>query len=78
MEFKTFSHWVETQYSELLRLSPVVELEARPPVGSPEQRLNGTGQVDKQVAHEEKPKTTNDMESLLMQSTASNTKREGG
>lgn len=36
-------------------LLPVVELEARPPVGGTKQRLNSTGQVDKQVAHEEEP-----------------------
>lgn len=42
------------------RLSPVVVFEARSPVGRPQQRLNCTGQVDKKVAHEEKPgrKTT--------------------
>lgn len=78
MAFKMFSHWVETQNSELLRLSPVVELKARSPVGSPEQRLNGTGQVDKQVAHEKKPKSTNHTESLVMQSTVSNTEGKVG
>lgn len=33
---------------------PVIELEARSPVGGSEQSLNSTGQVDKQIAHEEK------------------------
>lgn len=36
-------------------LLPVIELEARPPVGGTEQSLNSTGQVNKQIAHEEKP-----------------------
>lgn len=36
----------------------MVELEARSPVGGTEQRLNSTGQVDKQIAHEEKPVQT--------------------
>lgn len=33
----------------------MVELETRPPVGGSKQRLNRTGQVDKEVAHEEEP-----------------------
>lgn len=33
----------------------MVELEAGSPVGSPQQRLQGTGQVHKHVAHQEKP-----------------------
>ena len=33
----------------------MVELEARSPVGSPQQRLQGTGQVHEHVAHEEEP-----------------------
>lgn len=34
---------------------PVVVLEAWSPVGCPQQCLDRTGQIDKQVAHEEKP-----------------------
>lgn len=34
---------------------PVVELEAGSPVGSPQQRLQGTCQVHKHVAHQEEP-----------------------
>lgn len=34
---------------------PVIELEARSPVRGAEQSLNSTGQVNKQIAHEEKP-----------------------
>lgn len=37
--------------------SPMVELKPGPPVGSAEQCLDSTGQVDKQVAHQEKPAT---------------------
>lgn len=35
--------------------SPVVELKARPPVWCPQQSLQGTGKIDKHVAHQEKP-----------------------
>lgn len=41
-------------------LLPVIELKARSPIGGAEQSLNGTGQVDKQIAHEEKPEKTSD------------------
>lgn len=37
---------------------PVVIGEAWPPVRSPEQGLQGTGQVHKQVTHQEEPKDT--------------------
>lgn len=43
-----------TVSSWLFRL-PVIELETRSPVGGTEQSLNSTGQVDKEIAHEEKP-----------------------
>ena len=33
----------------------MVELEAGSPVGGAEQGLEGTGQVDKQVAHQKEP-----------------------
>lgn len=39
-------------------LLPVVVGEAWPPVGRPEQGLQGTGQVHKQVAHQEEPVET--------------------
>lgn len=41
-------------------LLPVIELKARSPIGGAEQSLNSTGQVDKQIAHEEKPEKTSD------------------
>ena len=43
---------------------PVVEAEARPPVGGAQQRLDGTGQVHKEVAHEEEPGTTAETETV--------------
>lgn len=36
----------------------MVELEARPPVGGSQQSLQGTGQVNKHVAHQEEPTQT--------------------
>lgn len=36
----------------------MIELEARSPVGGTEQSLNSTGEVNKQIAHEEKPEQT--------------------
>lgn len=36
----------------------MIELEARSPVGGAEQSLNSTGQIDEQIAHEEKPEQT--------------------
>lgn len=36
---------------------PVIVAEARPPVGGPEQRLHGAGQIHKHVAHQEEPGT---------------------
>lgn len=39
-----------------LTSSPVVELKARPPVWRPQQSLQGTGQIDEHVAHQEEPK----------------------
>lgn len=36
----------------------MIVFEARPPVGRPQQRLDSTGQVNKQVTHEKKPATT--------------------
>lgn len=33
----------------------MIVFEARPPVGRPQQRLNSTGQINKQVTHEKKP-----------------------
>lgn len=44
------------------RLSPVVELEARPPVGGAKQSLDSAGQVDKEVTHEEEPGERQDRE----------------
>lgn len=38
-----------------MKESPVIVFEARPPVGRPQQRLNSTGQINKQVTHEKKP-----------------------
>lgn len=38
--------------------SPVIIFEARPPVRSPKQCLNCAGQVNKHVAHQEKPAVT--------------------
>lgn len=35
--------------------SPVIELEAWPPVGRSEQSLDSAGQIHKHVAHEKKP-----------------------
>lgn len=40
--------------------SPVVELKARPPVWCPQQSLQGTGKIDKHVAHQEEPKRKRD------------------
>lgn len=34
---------------------PVVELKSGSPIGRPQQRLKGAGQVHKHVAHQEKP-----------------------
>ncbi len=34
---------------------PVIELEARSPVGGAKQSLDSAGKVNKQIAHEEKP-----------------------
>lgn len=48
----------ECRILSLVYISPVVELETRSPVGGTEQSLNSTGQVDKQVAHEEEPEQT--------------------
>lgn len=45
---------------------PVVELEAWSPVGRPQQSLDGAGQVDKQVAHEEEPGWTQRTDSWRM------------
>lgn len=39
----------------LLKNRPVVELEAGPPVWSPQERLKGTGQIHKHIAHQEEP-----------------------
>lgn len=36
--------------------SPVVELKAGPPVRRPKQSLQGTGKINKHVAHQEEPK----------------------
>lgn len=41
-------------------LLPVIELKARSPIGGAEQSLDSTGQVDKQIAHEEKPEKASD------------------
>lgn len=35
--------------------SPVIVFEPRPPVGRPQQRLYSTGQIHKQVTHQEEP-----------------------
>lgn len=58
----THTQGSEQQIQEKARLAhtcevvlPVVELEARPPVGGAKQRLNSTGQVHEEVAHEEEP-----------------------
>lgn len=48
----------ECRIYSLVSISPVVELKTRSPVGGAEQSLNGTGQVDKQIAHEEEPEQT--------------------
>lgn len=37
--------------------SPVVELKAGPPVWRPKQSLQGTGKINKHVAHQEEPRT---------------------
>lgn len=42
--------------------SPVIEFEARSPVGGSQESLDGTGEVNKQIAHEEKPEQTHRQE----------------
>lgn len=40
--------------------SPMVKLKARPPVWGPKQSLQSTGEIDKHVAHQEKPEEERD------------------
>lgn len=40
----------------------MIELEARSPVGGSQESLDGTGEVNEQVAHEEKPEQTHRQE----------------
>lgn len=44
---------------------PVVELEARPPVGCPQQSLQSTSKIYKHVAHQEEPEEVKQMEELI-------------
>lgn len=46
---------VRQMWRPWLAVVPVVVGEARPPVGRPQQGLEGTCQVDKQVTHQEEP-----------------------
>ena len=49
----TDKHEGETHDESQERGAPVVESEARPPVGGPQHALEGAGQVDARIAHQE-------------------------